>query len=409
MKKVYILILSCVFAFYAQAQNPNNSHALKGTCLNPDEGTIDFIFDLNQNCPEVDPNNELPGITEMGLHSGVNDWSVIAAWDDPEAITLMNNGGDSFLVTINTVDYWNTAIADIETIRVIPNDGALNPDDPWGDGNSMRDTTDGGGFGGDEPCSDMIIYMDQTPTCADLSQETSLVLFSDAGDSQTCVDAADGLIQIDMDYNLACPEGDSTGVLAGASSLGFHSGANDWAEIVAWDDAGAVQLTNDGADNFSVIIDAAAYYGIPFGDIENIIMIGNNGPNDPDAAWDNVIKDPEDGGAFGNPTPCSDLKLVMAEAPQCDLVLGTENVVVKRSMKVTPNPFRNRTFIEFDNPENQYFDLVVTDMTGRIVRTMNGVSGERIIFERENLPAGIYSATLQDEKGDFATTKLVVK
>ncbi len=248
-----------------------------------------------------------------------------------------------------------------------------------------------------------------TPTCSDLNQESSLTLFSDAGDGGSCVDMADGLVRIDMDYTLACPEADSDSLLPVTTALGFHSGANDWSIIVNWDDANAVQLVNDGADNFSAIIDVQAYYGIPIGNLENIMMLGNNGVANAGAPWDNTLKDPTDGGSFGNPDPCSDLRMVIAEAPACDLTLGSNDLILQRTMKVSPNPFRNRAFVEFDNPANESFDLMITDMTGKVVRVENNITGDRYLLSRGNLPAGMYFATLTDESGDFATTKLVVK
>ena len=406
MKNLYLSLILTLTVMGLTAQNPNNSHALAGTCLNPDEGTISFVFDLSQNCPEQDPNNELAGIAEMGLHSGINEWSTIVDWASDGAATLTNNGNDSFLLTLNVMDYWGAPFGDVESIRVIPNKGALTPDDAWS--NSMRDTTDGGGFGGDEPCSDMIIHMNQTPTCADLAQNSSLVLFSDAGDSQSCVDEADGLVRVEMDYALACPEGDEDNLLAGQNALAFHSGINSWATVVAWDDANAMQLQNDGNDNFSAVIDVQAYYGTPLGDITEINMAANNGLANPNAPWDNTIRDPRDGG-FGGSEPCSDLIMILSEAPACDLSLGVNDLALQQSLKVSPNPFRNRAFLEFDNPQNETFSLVITDMTGQVVRTMQRISGERVLVEREDLPSGMYFANLRDQDGNFATTKLVVK
>ena len=46
MKELYILLMAVVFAFSIHAQD-NTSIPLVGTCLNPDEGTIEFLFDLN--------------------------------------------------------------------------------------------------------------------------------------------------------------------------------------------------------------------------------------------------------------------------------------------------------------------------------------------------------------------------
>lgn len=406
MKNFYLSAILLLTVFCLGAQNPNSSSLLQGSCLNPDEGTVELLFDLNKNCPEDDPNGNLPGTAQMGFHSGVNTWATIVNWDAAGAVTLNNNGADSFMVTINIEDYYGVPFADVQTINMVPNNGALHPDNPWGEGNIMRDTLDGGGFGMDEPCSDLILYMSQTPTCRDLHQQTSLVLFSDAGDTETCVDVEHGLIRIDMDYGLACPEGDPGNILAGKAAIGFHSGANNWANIVAWDATNAVQLVNNGSDNFSAIIDAAAYYGLPFADITDIQMLANNGPNG--SPWDNTLQDPKDGGTFGNPSPCSNIALIIAEAPGCDLT-ATNDITLSRSLIVSPNPFQNRAFLEFKNPQNETFNLVVSDITGRVVRTMQGITGERVIIERENLVGGIYVATLIDATGNFATTKLVVK
>ena len=407
MKKLYLFL----FAFlstglvFSQEYNPNNSHSLLGSCLNPDDGTVTITFNLAENCPESDPNAVLLGTAELGFHSGVNHWATIAAWDDPNSVTWMNDGSDVFSLTINTMDYWGTPFGDVENVRVVGNNGIAEPGAAWD--LVAKDSFDAMTFGALEDCSDLIIWFEQTPTCADFNQASSLSLFSDAGDSQTCVDAANGMVRIDVDYGLACPEGDTDMVLAGAPELGFHSGVNGWSTVVGWDADNAVTLVNDGNDNFSAIIDVEAYYGVPLADVMDIQMVPNNGVADPDAAWDVFIKDPRDGG-FGGTEPCSDLIMVMSEAPACNLV-NTKDIELQHSFKVTPNPFSNRTFLEFDNPNNRTFDLVITNMAGQTVRTMSSISGERVLVERGNLPTGVYAANLIDEKGNFATTKLVIK
>jgi hypothetical protein len=409
MKKIYLFLSLCFLAFNVHAQDPDPELSLPliGSCLNPDDGTVSFIFDLSSNCPEADQNGELPGVAQLGFHSGANSWASIVEWDNANAVALDNNGMDSFLITVNVMDYYGVAFADLTDLQMVVNNGIANPADPWN--LTLRDSTDGDNFGTPTDCSDLKMYVSTTPTCADLNQESSLVLFSDAGDSETCVDLANGLIQIDLDYGIACPEGDSMMILAGASALGFHSGANDWASVVEWDNANAVQLVNNGADNFSAIIDVQNYYGVALGDLNNIMIVANNGVANPAGAWDVGLRDPMDGGSFGNATPCSDLRLVVVEAPACDLEVGTENVILKRTLKVTPNPFHNRAFIEFDNPNHEIFDLRITDITGKTMRVMTGISGNRVLVERENLSAGVYFATMRDSKGHFATTKLLVK
>lgn len=406
MKKLYILLMAVVFAFSIHAQD-NTSIPLVGTCLNPDEGTIEFLFDLNANCPEADPNGVLPGVQQMGFHSGANDWSSIVAWDDAAALPAVNNGNDTLTLTVNVSDYYGIAFGDLSDIKMVVNNGFADPSDPWTV--ALRDSTDGSSFGDPTDCSDLILVISDTPTCSDLSQTSSLVLWSDAGDSETCVDPVSGKIKIDLDYEIRCIEADSTGVLAGAPSLGFHSGANNWSTVVGWDDPSAVELVNNGSDNFSAVIDVMDYYGMPLEDLENINMIANNGPNNPAAAWDVAIRDPKDGGSFGNPNPCSDIFMLVSEAPTCDLSTGTKDIQLQHSFKVAPNPFSNRTFLEFDNPQNRTFSLVITNMSGQIVRTMSNITGERVLVEREDMPAGMFVANLIDEEGNFAITKLIVK
>ena len=408
MKKLYFLLFAFFInlSLFAQEYNPNNSHALIGSCLNPDEGTLNLTMDLNQNCPEGDPNGVLPGTAELGFHSGINHWASSTPWDSENAAVWVNGGDDIFDLTIDVEEYWGVPFGDVENIRIVGNNGYADPNDPWTI--IVKDSFNAVLFGNLDDCSDLILHFDQTPTCADLNQASSLALFSDAGDSETCVDAEDGLVKIDIDYALACPEGDPEMVLAGASELALHSGANDWASVVAWDDPNAVRVVNDGNDNFSTIIDVESYYGIPYADVTNIQVTANNGLSNPSEPWEESIKDPRDGG-FGGTDPCSDLIVVLSEAPACDLTSSTQDLQLQHSFKVSPNPFKNRTFLDFNNPNNDTFTLFISDLTGQRVRTMTGISGERVLIERDGLPTGMYMVNLVDEQGRFGTTKLMVK
>ncbi|MEO1261188.1 MAG: T9SS type A sorting domain-containing protein [Bacteroidota bacterium] len=406
MKKLYFLLSTFFFALalYGQDLNPNNSHALLGSCLDPDEGTVTITLDLGENCPEADPNGVLPGTMELGFHSGANDWGAIAQWDGANAATWVNDGNDIFTLTLNTMDYWGVPFADMNNIRIVGNNGIADPGDPWTI--FVKDSVDAELFGNIDVCSDLVIWFDKTPTCSDLNQESSLSLFSDAGDTESCVDEADGLVFIEVDYALNCLEADANMDMAGAAELGFHSGINNWAASVEWDNPNAMKLVNDGNDNFSVLIDVAEYYGVPFGDVTNIQFKGNLGPGAGDP-WAASLADPRGGGPFGD--QCSDIIMVLAEAPVCDLETSTIDKQLQHSFKLSPNPFHNRTFLEFDNPNNAVFDLEISNMSGQVVRTMSGISGERVLIERDGLPTGMFIARMTDADGNFATTKLVVK
>jgi len=174
MKKLYLLSTFILMAFIVLAQSTTNSIGLAGSCLNPDEGTIDFIFDLSLNCPEADPNGELSGTAELGFHTGINGWSSGIDWDDPNAVTAVNNGNDTFMVSLNVFDYYGIELGDLEDIQIVLNNGIANPSDPWS--LTVKDSTDDVAWG--NPCSNLMLFIDQTPTC-DASSISSITFQPD--------------------------------------------------------------------------------------------------------------------------------------------------------------------------------------------------------------------------------------
>jgi len=252
MKKIYLLSAFILVAFFAQTQTTTNSVALAGSCLNPDEGTIQFVIDLTKNCPEADPNGELAGTAELGFHTGINGWSSGVDWDDPNAVTAVNDGNDIFTVSINVLDYYGIELSELEDIQIVLNNGIANPSDAWA--LMVKDSTDDVEW--NNPCSNLMLFIDQTPNC------------------------------------------DASSI----SSLTFQ-------------------------------------------------------PN----------------------------------------------------LRVSPNPFKNSTFIEFDNPNYESMDVQIINTTGQTVRTIRNQTSKRILIERENLPIGIYFVSIWNTKGQSSTVKMVVK
>lgn len=311
MKLLYTLFLTAVIATwsYGQGEIP---HAVVGTCMEPDSNTITVYFDYGQNCPEADPTGFLSGMDELGFHSGANDWEVIVAFDDPNAITVKNIGNNIFSATINTMEYYGKEVLDMEKVVFIFRSPDTN--DPWDYGG--RDDKGGGGFGGDEPCNNFDVFIADMPICSEQTQESSASLFGTTTIASSCVNSDDGTITLQFDNSLNCPEADMDGILAGTEALGFHSGANDWASTVAWDDDGSLNAVNLGNDIFSVTVNTMDYYGLPLDSMTNIKMVMNNGVASPDDAWTVTGKDERDGG-FGGAEPCSDLIFLVSEAPAC--------------------------------------------------------------------------------------------
>jgi len=93
----------------------------------------------------------------------------------------------------------------------------------------------------------------------------------------------------------------------------------------------------------------------------------------------------------------------------CESVLNTQDPnATALDLKASPNPFYGNTLLTFNNPNNQQFQVQVTDMTGRLVRSYQNVTGENLMITDLTNP-GIYFATLINEVGANATFKIVVQ
>lgn len=88
---------------------------------------------------------------------------------------------------------------------------------------------------------------------------------------------------------------------------------------------------------------------------------------------------------------------------------STENLKQVTSFKITPNPLTSYSVINIDNSKSTTHDVIVTDIAGRTVKTMNAVRGSQIGIERGNLNPGIYFVTVINEDGERGTQKLMIQ
>ncbi|MBA7533236.1 hypothetical protein ES705_25471 [subsurface metagenome] len=81
-------------------------------------------------------------------------------------------------------------------------------------------------------------------------------------------------------------------------------------------------------------------------------------------------------------------------------IISTINPVAEKTskLKIYPNPFTGTTTIEFPNPGNDNYKLTVTDLTGKTVRIIDNITGNQVIFNREELPVGFYLIELRGKK-----------
>ena len=98
-----------------------------------------------------------------------------------------------------------------------------------------------------------------------------------------------------------------------------------------------------------------------------------------------------------------------ANAVVCDLSTSTVDLELTNSLRAIPNPFSQQVVLQFANPANKTYQLRLHDMTGKLIRQVNGLTGQQYTLPRADLPAGMYFANLRDEQGNFATIKMIVE
>lgn len=213
-----------------------------------------------------------------------------------------------------------------------------------------------------------------------------------------CVNQEAGTVTIEFDYSLNCTS--APGSLVGKEQIGFHSGGNMWANVVAFDDVGAEPATNDGNELFSVTVAPETYYGVALGDLASIYFVFNQGVTDPGAPWDSEGKGELD-------AACVDFFVIIDELGEC--LTSTVDLELSSSLQVVPNPMSDFAVIRFSNENNRAFDIHISSLTGQVVRSFQGIRGNNLEIEKGSLSNGMYFVTFRSENGKIATTKLIVQ
>ena len=76
-------------------------------------------------------------------------------------------------------------------------------------------------------------------------------------------------------------------------------------------------------------------------------------------------------------------------------------------INVYPNPFTESTTLEFYNPNSEEYLIRLIDERGRIIRTYEKFTGEKLIIERNGIAKGIYYVVLQDQESINRVTIVV--
>ena len=86
----------------------------------------------------------------------------------------------------------------------------------------------------------------------------------------------------------------------------------------------------------------------------------------------------------------------------------SENISRDSYAKVYPNPFSSQTIIQTNNILKNA-TLTVYNSFGQQVMQLNKISGQTIIFHRDNLPSGLYFLRLTQDNKIFSLDKLIIE
>ena len=90
-------------------------------------------------------------------------------------------------------------------------------------------------------------------------------------------------------------------------------------------------------------------------------------------------------------------------------VTGIDASFAAVKTSVYPNPLTNFTTFEFDNIKHENHTLVLYDIQGQQVRTINNITSDKVIVKKKNLKSGLYFFQLHTDRELRASGKLIIK
>jgi hypothetical protein len=77
---------------------------------------------------------------------------------------------------------------------------------------------------------------------------------------------------------------------------------------------------------------------------------------------------------------------------------GIKSIQSAGDLAIYPNPFNETTILKFPNPENGSFRLRIIDLTGKVIKEINDISGSEYLLERNDLQKGYYIIEMRGDK-----------
>lgn len=88
---------------------------------------------------------------------------------------------------------------------------------------------------------------------------------------------------------------------------------------------------------------------------------------------------------------------------------STKNIVDKASVGLYPNPTTDWITLDIQQSGNNAFSVTITDVLGRIVHNLHGLSAGLHLLSLQSLPAGSYIFVVRDKNGTIHYSAPIVK
>jgi len=183
-----------------------------------------------------------------------------------------------------------------------------------------------------------------------------------------------------------------------------------------WNGPTAVEMSDDNEDDiYEVEVD------IPAGDYLYKYVNGTEwadaeGGGEQDNYQSGLADCGEDNGFGGHNRPMTvpsgqeAFVLPGFEFNSCEIAVNViEPTSTVKSVVAAPNPFTTQTILTIENPSRSAHNVMLSSLTGRLLREWKDVRDNTLRIDRNGLPTGIYFLSIRNEQGEVATKKLMIQ
>ena len=92
----------------------------------------------------------------------------------------------------------------------------------------------------------------------------------------------------------------------------------------------------------------------------------------------------------------------------CVMITSAGDIFRSMEVRCQPNPFHAQSLLSFDNTQGDSFDLQITDVNGKLIRTISSITDSQVVIDRADMVNGVYFYQLKSATY-IASGKLIVQ